>query len=113
MMPNSEPLLSAVRCGLEMAAATPEVKADWQVRIGVHVGPVVAGIVGDQKYQFDIWGDTVNVAARMTSYGNPGVVTMTYDSWLQVQSECQGKTRGNLDIKGKGSVEVVECHGTR
>ncbi|MDP6574508.1 MAG: adenylate/guanylate cyclase domain-containing protein [Rhodospirillales bacterium] len=111
MMPNGEPLLSAVKCGLEMTAAAPEVKADWQVRVGVHLGPVVAGIVGDQKYQFDIWGDTVNVAARMTSYGNPGVVTMTYDSWLEVQGECRGKTLGKIEVKGKGSVEVVECHG--
>lgn len=113
MKPNGEPLWSAVKCGLEMAAVAPEVNPDWQVRVGVHVGAVVAGIVGDLKYQFDIWGDVVNVAARMTSYGNPGVVTMTFDSWLQVQSECRGKTLGKIDVRGKGSVDVVECYGMR
>jgi adenylate cyclase len=109
--PDYEPLLTVVKCGLEMAAAAPEVNADWKVRVGVHAGPLVAGIVGDQKYQFDVWGDTVNVAARMAGAGNPGAVTMTHDSWLEIESECQGKMLGKMDIKGKGEIDVVECTG--
>ena len=109
--PDYEPLLTVVKCGLEMAAAAPEVSADWKVRVGVHAGPLVAGIVGDQKYQFDVWGDTVNVAARMAGAGNPGAVTMTHDSWLEIESECQGKMLGKMDIKGKGEIDVVECTG--
>ena len=109
--PDYEPLLTVVKCGLEMAAAAPEVSADWKVRVGVHAGPLVAGIVGDQKYQFDVWGDTVNVAARMAGAGNPGAVTMTHDSWLEIESECQGKMLGKMEIKGKGEIDVVECTG--
>ncbi len=109
--PDYEPLLTVVKCGLEMAAAAPKVNADWKVRVGVHAGPLVAGIVGDQKYQFDVWGDTVNVAARMAGAGNPGAVTMTHDSWLEIESECQGKMLGKMDIKGKGEIDVVECTG--
>jgi CheY-like chemotaxis protein len=109
--PDYEPLLTVVKCGLEMAAAAPEVISDWKVRVGVHSGPVVAGIVGNQKYQFDVWGDTVNVAARMAGTGNPGAVTMTHESWLDIESDCQGKMLGKIDIKGKGPIDVVECTG--
>ena len=108
---NFNPILSAVKCGLDMAAATAELDIGWQVRVGVHSGPVVAGIVGDQKYQFDVWGDTVNTAARMTALGAPGTVAMTYESWLKVQDECQGRSLGQVDVKGKGKIEVVECTG--
>ena len=109
--PDYEPLLSAVKSGLEMALATPEINPEWQVRVGIHAGPVVAGIVGTQKYQFDVWGDTVNVAARMAGAGNPGTVAMTHESWLQVQTDCLGTMLGKMDIKGKGEIDVVECNG--
>jgi class 3 adenylate cyclase len=105
------PLISAVKCGLDMAEATKGLDNGWEVRVGVHAGPVVAGIVGDEKYQFDVWGNTVNTAARMTGPGDPGKVVMTYDSWLQVQDECEGRSLGQVDVKGKGQVEIVECYG--
>jgi DNA-binding response OmpR family regulator len=108
---NFQPLLSAVKCGLDMAAATKELDIGWEVRVGVHAGPVVAGIVGDEKYQFDVWGDAVNTASRMTGLGSPGKVIMTYESWLQVQDDCEGRSLGKLEVRGKGSIEVVECTG--
>lgn len=110
-MQNFQPQLSAVKCGLDMVEATKSLDIGWEVRVGIHAGPVVAGIVGDEKYQFDVWGDTVNTAARMVSLGSPGAVAMTYDSWLQVQDDCEGRSLGQVEVKGKGSVEVVECTG--
>ena len=110
---NLAPLMSAVKCGFDMVAAARELDPHWEVRIGVHCGPVVAGIVGRQRYQFDVWGDTVNTAARMASYGNPGTVTMAHDAWLQVQDECEGRMVGRVDVKGKGQVDVIECYGLR
>jgi len=110
-MQNFQPLLSAVKCGLDMAEATKSLDTGWQVRVGVHAGPVVAGIVGDEKYQFDVWGDTVNTAARMAGMGSPGTVAMTYDAWLKVQDECEGRSLGQIDVKGKGKIELVECTG--
>ncbi len=111
LMPNETPLLSAIKCGLEMATAARENKPNWEVRTGVHSGSVIAGIVGRDKYQFDVWGDTVNIAARMTGPGSPGTVAMTYETWLQVENDCQGKTLGRIDVKGKGEVEIIECYG--
>ena len=110
---NDEPLLSAVKCGLDMIAASGETTPNWEVRVGVHLGPVVAGIVGGDKYQFDVWGDTVNTAARMAGLGAPGHVVMTYDAWLGVQDDCEGRSMGQLEVKGKGKVEIVECYGLR
>ncbi len=111
MRSNASPLLSSVKCGLDMIEATAALDIGWQVRTGVHCGPLVGGIVGDEKYQFDVWGDTVNTASRMAGIGSPGSVVMTYESWLQVQDDCEGRSLGNMDIKGKGKVEIVECTG--
>jgi len=108
---NFAPLLSAVKCGLDMVTATAAMDTGWQVRVGIHAGSVVGGIVGEDKYQFDVWGNTVNTASRMTTVGDPGKVMMTYESWLEVQDECEGRSVGRVEIKGLGQVEVVECYG--
>ncbi len=110
LTPNENPLLSAVKCGLDMTAVARETEPNWEVRAGVHFGSVVAGIVGRDKYQFDVWGDTVNMAARMTGQGDPGTVAMTSETWLQVEDDCQGRTLGRIDVKGKGTVEIIECY---
>jgi class 3 adenylate cyclase len=78
----------------------------WEVRVGVHAGPVVAGVVGQERYQFDIWGDTVNVAARMVGMSAPGSVAATKEIFDQIASTFDGEALGDLDIKGKGTVSV-------
>jgi class 3 adenylate cyclase len=83
------------------------------VRIGLHFGPVVAGIVGKQQFLFDVWGDTVNIAARLVEIGAPGSVTMTQAAWQEVQDECHARSIGVVDIKGKGQLEIVECYAMR
>ena len=60
------PRLNCVRCGLgDDCRGAGDLPPHWEVRVGVHVGPVIAGVVGRRKYQYDVWGDTVNIAARM------------------------------------------------
>jgi CheY-like chemotaxis protein len=107
------PLLSSIRCGLDMARAVQQVVPDWRVRVGVHIGPVVAGIVGNRQYLFDLWGDTVNVASRLSDLGGGNTVTMTYGAWTGVQDVCEGRMLGAVDIKGKGRIDVVECYALR
>ena len=101
-----DPVGSAVRCGLEMASTLIDANLDWEVRIGVHSGPVVAGVVGQERYQFDIWGDTVNVAARMVGMSAPGSVAVTREVWETVSTAFDGESLGILEIKGKGTVSI-------
>lgn len=104
---SGDPLESAVLCGLEMAATSIDAQLGWSIRVGVHVGPVVAGIVGQERYQFDIWGDTVNIAARMAGKALPGGVAVTDATWRHIMDRFEGELLGDLDVKGKGTIPVV------
>ncbi len=105
-----DPVGSAVRCGLEMASTLIDADLGWEVRVGVNAGPVVAGIVGQERYQFDIWGDTVNVAARMLEKSKPGTVAVTADIWEQIASHFEAEKLGELEVKGKGVVPIYSLN---
>jgi DNA-binding response OmpR family regulator len=110
LQPVDQPLVAAIKCGLEMIAAARDMDPAWGLRVGVYQGPLVAGIVGHKQYAFDVWGDTVNVAARLVDLGKAGSVTLTFDQWQDVQHLCRARAMGKLDVKGKGPVEIVECY---
>ncbi len=113
LRPVDTPLLTAVGCGLQMARTTSEIEPYWDVRVGVHYGPIVAGIVGKRQYQFDVWGDTVNIAARLVQHAPPGSVAMTHAAWQEIQDDCQARSIGVTEIKGKGEIELFECYALR
>jgi guanylate cyclase len=75
--------------------------------VGIQIGPVVAGVMGKRKYLFDLWGDTVNTAARMESHGVPGYITMSEDAWSKVSGFSEGTPLGLVSIKGKGQMEMI------
>jgi class 3 adenylate cyclase len=102
-----EPVLAAVRAGQAMVLAAREIEPHWQVRVGVHLGPVVTGIMGRHQFQFDLWGDTVNMAARLAGVADPDTVVVTGDTWMALRDSCRGHSRGPLALKGKGQVEVI------
>ena len=107
------PALASVRCGLEMAAASRELEAGWDVRVGIHLGPVVAGVIGQRQYVYDLWGDTVNVAARIADEADPGTVVVSGATWPLLRDHCQGSSMGMVEVKGKGRLELIQCTGLR
>jgi adenylate cyclase len=79
---------------------------EWPVRIGLHSGPVVAGVVGEKKFAYDIWGDTVNLASRMESNGEAGQVNISGPVYAQVMDLVVVRPRGPIKVKGKGEVQM-------
>ena len=79
---------------------------ELQLRIGINSGPVVAGVIGTTKFQYDVWGDTVNMASRMESQGVPGRVQIGPATWELLKDEFVCSPRGSIDVKGKGPMET-------
>jgi adenylate cyclase len=78
----------------------------FQIRIGIHTGPVVAGIVGVKKYAYDIWGDTVNVAARMEQNSEAGKINMSGSTYELVKDKFKCDHRGKIQAKNKGEIDM-------
>jgi class 3 adenylate cyclase len=78
----------------------------FEIRIGINTGPVVAGIVGIRKFAYDIWGDTVNIASRMESGGEPGRINISGSTYEQVKDKFACTYRGKIEAKNKGEIDM-------
>ncbi|MCK5102773.1 MAG: adenylate/guanylate cyclase domain-containing protein, partial [Cyclobacteriaceae bacterium] len=78
----------------------------WELRVGIHTGPIVAGVVGKKKYAYDIWGDTVNIASRMESNGEVGKVNISAVTHDLVKDHFECKYRGKIEAKNKGFIDM-------
>ena len=87
--------------------------AGWDVRIGLHFGPLVAGVVGVRKLAYDVWGDTVNTASRVESAGVPGRVNVSHAFHERVRDLVISEPRGEIDCKNKGGVEMFFIDGIK
>ncbi len=115
---------NVVLAGLEMQAFIAQralenqqvQKPYFEMRLGIHAGPIVAGIVGVKKFQYDVWGDTVNTASRMESNGSVGKVNIseTFYELIKDDPRFSFEYRGNISAKGKGEINMyfVEKNGS-
>ena len=111
---NNTHALNAVQAALAMQAYMEnKIRArrekgmeGWELRIGIHTGPIVAGVVGKKKYAYDIWGDTVNIASRMESNGEPGKVNISSSTYNQIKEGFQCLYRGKISAKNIGEVDM-------
>lgn len=76
----------------------------FHLRIGINTGPVVAGVIGIKKFIYDLWGDTVNVASRMESHGNPGCIQVTEKTYTHLKDTYIFQPQGVIPIKGIGEM---------
>jgi len=99
-------LAAVVALALDMLevveAIGKDLETDLRLRIGVHAGPVVAGVIGRRKFIYDLWGDTVNTASRMEAHGAPGRVQVTETIAQRLGDAFQVEPRGTVEVKGKG-----------
>ena len=102
---------------LAMRAAILEVSAGTNVpmalRLGMHTGPVVAGVIGTHKFLYDLWGDTVNTASRMESHGVVGEIQVTEAVQQRLEGAYRFEDRGVSSIKGKGEMRTFLLLGPR
>jgi class 3 adenylate cyclase len=100
-----------VRFGLDIQRATEELGTELQmplrVRVGIHTGPLVAGVIGRDKLAYDLWGDTVNVASRMESQGLPGRVQISEATAQRLTTEVGLEPRGTIEVRGRGPMRVL------
>ena len=113
--PRDDHATAMAEMALEMNAflAGPATRNGLQLRFGINSGPLVAGVIGNRKFQYDIWGDTVNTASRMESHGVPGKIQITDATYQLIRDEFDCEPRGEIDVKGKGTMRTWWLVGAR
>ncbi|MCB1176021.1 MAG: GAF domain-containing protein, partial [Leptospiraceae bacterium] len=85
----------------------------WEIRLGIHTGPLVAGVIGEKKFAYDVWGDTVNTASRMESSGTPGKINISGTTYDLVKDLFECEYRGKVNAKNKGEVDMYYVYGLK
>jgi class 3 adenylate cyclase len=116
-VPNEEHLIRITEASLEMIDAFNKIQRELQIdialRIGINAGPIVAGVIGKNKFVYDLWGDTVNIASRMESNGMIGRVNCSDYVFQKLNHKYIFEYRGELEVKGKGPMKMYFLEGKK
>lgn len=118
---NATHAVDCVRAALEIKDFMERLKAQkqaanqpyWQLRIGIHTGPLVAGVIGQEKFAYDVWGDTVNTASRLESSGEADRINISGATYEQVKDLFECEYRGKIAAKNKGEIDMYFVCGAR
>ena len=118
--PTSDHPFKMVEAAFEMAQVMEDMKTHpregivpFDVRIGINTGPVVAGVVGLNKFSYDIWGDSVNVASRMESMSEPGRINISENTYQIIKEVYECESRGKVEVKNKGEMAMYFVNGRK
>lgn len=116
--PHGDPVRAACDAALEIGEASNRISDltgpdGWKIRIGIHVGPLMAGVIGKQKFSYDVWGATVNFASRMESSGEPGRINVSADIHSRAGPYYHWEARGPQPVKRLGMAEMFFLLGKK
>jgi class 3 adenylate cyclase len=114
LIPGSKNAIDIVLAALEIQSFMNQMKEIkemlgfpyWELRLGIHSGPLIAGVIGEKKFAYDVWGDTVNTASRMESSGTPGKINISGATYDLVKDFFDCEYRGMVSAKNKGAIEM-------
>jgi guanylate cyclase len=107
--PRTDHAQALAHLALEMRAYLEGIKGNGRqvsFRIGINSGPVVGGVIGREKFHYDVWGDAVNIASRMESQGEAGRIQITGETYALIKDEFRCERRGTIEVKGKGAMDT-------
>jgi len=116
--PHRDPVRAACNAALEIREASNRISDSagpegWKIRIGIHAGSLIAGVIGKQKFSYDVWGATVNFASRMESSGEPGHINVSAEIHSRTESSYDWEARGCHPVKGLGMAEMFFLLGKK